>query len=177
MINTNQNQCLRKDVRYRVLPTHSSEKSSTGAILITLLTPAPTARSTGEYDMAKLYVINVTPRPWKRPGLYQKRFFDAQSQEKLILGLALNQQHEGLPFYTKPISMDITFYMAIPRDKRSKPRSLWHMQRPDIDNLSKLILDAATGVLWADDKVIAKLCAQKIYDKDPRIEFTIRYLE
>jgi len=127
--------------------------------------------------MSKLYVINITPVPWKRPGLHQKKFFDTQSQEKLILGLALNQQHSDMPFYTKPICMDITFFMPLPRKKKISNYPLYHVQRPDIDNLCKLILDAATGVLWQDDKVISKLIAQKIYDGKPRIEFTITPLE
>lgn len=127
--------------------------------------------------MSKLYVINIEPQPWKRPGVNKRRFYDTQTQEKLILGISLNQQHEGLPFYKSPIYMDITFYMPLPKDKRGRPKLFYHSIRPDVDNLCKLILDAATGILWDDDKIISKLCAQKIYDKDPRIEFTISLLE
>ena len=30
----------------------------------------------------------------------------------------------------------------------------WHSKKPDIDNLWKAVLDAASGVLWQDDRQI-----------------------
>ena len=44
----------------------------------------------------------------------------------------------------------------------------------DIDNFSKLILDAGNGILWEDDGLIHKMTVEKDYDKSaPRIELIL----
>jgi len=44
-------------------------------------------------------------------------------------------------------------------------------RKQDIDNYSKILLDAFTGIVWEDDKQIEKITIEKFYDKkDPRIE-------
>lgn len=46
----------------------------------------------------------------------------------------------------------------------------------DIDNFSKLILDAGNGILWEDDGLIYKVTVEKRYDKsNPRVE--LEYVE
>lgn len=52
----------------------------------------------------------------------------------------------------------------------------WHTLTSDIDNLCKYFLDVSQGVLFKDDCIVAKLTAQKIYDDNPRTEFTVREL-
>lgn len=44
----------------------------------------------------------------------------------------------------------------------------------DIDNFSKIVLDAATGFIWNDDKQIMKLTITKALDKEfPRAEVVV----
>jgi len=44
----------------------------------------------------------------------------------------------------------------------------------DIDNFSKLWMDAGTGIIWEDDSQIVELTLKKFYDKNnPRIEIEI----
>jgi Holliday junction resolvase RusA-like endonuclease len=38
---------------------------------------------------------------------------------------------------------------------------------PDIDNLAKFVLDALKGVVYKDDKQVAKTVELKVWDKDP----------
>ncbi len=51
-------------------------------------------------------------------------------------------------------------------------------KRPhDIDNFNKILLDAATGFVWNDDKQIQKLTVTKAIDTEfPRAEVTIHIL-
>jgi len=44
---------------------------------------------------------------------------------------------------------------------------LEHTGKPDLDNLAKLVLDAANGILWDDDSQIIKLHLSKMYSGKP----------
>lgn len=47
-------------------------------------------------------------------------------------------------------------------------------RKRDVDNFNKLILDAGTGILYADDSQIQKLTIAKHYDKEnPRVVINI----
>ena len=58
-----------------------------------------------------------------------------------------------------PVVIDITFLM--PRPKR-KPRPFMAV-RPDLDKLCRAVLDALTGVAYADDAQVVELSARKRY--------------
>jgi len=69
-----------------------------------------------------------------------------------------------IPALTGPVHLRLRFVFARPkRLKESPERELPHTVRPDLDNLCKAILDAANGILWADDTQIAELEASKCY--------------
>lgn len=57
---------------------------------------------------------------------------------------------------------------------------LWHEKKPDIDNLAKAVMDAATTLgLWHDDKQVATLSTLKRYvvgDERPGCNVTISSL-
>lgn len=64
----------------------------------------------------------------------------------------------------------------------SKPKKkalldvFYHLKRPDVDNLLKLVCDALNGVAWKDDSDIASIFAVKGYSEHPRTEIEIKYL-
>lgn len=99
------------------------------------------------------------------------RFFDAQTRDKLAYGLFLEQQHNDEPLFSTALHVDIVFYMPIPVSVRQ--RSQYHSKTPDLDNLEKFLLDCMTGRIITDDRIICSKTAKKVYDKDPRTEFTI----
>jgi Holliday junction resolvase RusA-like endonuclease len=60
------------------------------------------------------------------------------------------------------IKLEVNYYWG---DKRKR----------DIDNFSKLWLDAGTGIIWEDDNQISELLLKRNYDKNfPRIEIIIK---
>lgn len=72
-----------------------------------------------------------------------------------------------------PIVVEVHSYMPIPaswskikKDTANAGR-LKHTSRPDIDNLAKLVLDAANGVLWEDDSQIVSMKLTKEYSVKP----------
>lgn len=129
----------------------------------------------------KVYVIPGNPVALARPRFARSRIFDSQKAEKLVAMLALENIHAGLPAYDKPLHLDITFFMVIPKshNKRSKKTAQPdpHSYKPDLDNLIKLVGDVGTKAgLWKDDCIIASIESRKIYDANPRTEFTVKVL-
>lgn len=126
---------------------------------------------------SKSYCINIKPIPWQRPMLNGYRFFDGQHKDKVCFGIHMQQQHGEAQLFNRPIHLDMTFYMETPKSISARKKGVFHTNRPDLDNLCKFILDAMKDVLISDDKIICKLSAQKIYGKEPRVEFTITEVE
>ena len=94
------------------------------------------------------------------------------------MALHIAKQHKDRPPYTGPLSIHIKFYIAIPPGKKNKLRlNKPHIFRPDIDNLSKLLLDAITrsGII-KDDCLICELHATKSYQPKGSTVFEIKRL-
>jgi Holliday junction resolvase RusA-like endonuclease len=73
-----------------------------------------------------------------------------------------------------PLKVVLEFHM--PKPKKSK-FGYWPGVRPDIDNLSKAVMDAGNGILWKDDALICALFCTKVYAPDkPKIRLTITTL-
>lgn len=60
--------------------------------------------------------------------------------------------------------------------KKQQARELEHppMKKPDIDNISKIILDALNGVAWNDDKQVVSLEVVKLWGHDERVMVGIK---
>lgn len=71
--------------------------------------------------------------------------------------------------------LELRFTLAIPASWSKKKRAaaaegrLSHTSRPDVDNLGKLVLDAANGVLWGDDSQLVTVVMMKRYGATPGV--------
>ena len=78
-----------------------------------------------------------------------------------------------------PLAVTILFAMPVPSSKTKKTKKdmidgrIQHTVKPDLDNLSKALLDALNGVAWHDDSQIVQLNVQKIYSEQPHIFLSI----
>ncbi len=95
------------------------------------------------------------------------------------------QEHAPDKPIDEPIALTVLFFLSRPKGhygtgkntgqlKSSAP--LWAAKRPDLDNLTKFILDSLNGVFWRDDSVICTLAVFKRYDKKPRTEVLVETL-
>lgn len=83
--------------------------------------------------------------------------------------------------WTGPLRVDLSFYFPRPKShlrsngelKPSAP--IWHVAKPDRDNLDKGVLDALTNLgLWADDKQVCDGRIRKLYSaRQPGCSITI----
>lgn len=127
--------------------------------------------------MNLFFVIPGKPIPLKRARHGNGRTYDSQKSEKLLFQLYLKKQYQR-PLLTKPLLLDITFFMPIPeswsRKKKEAAFNTPHHSTPDLSNLIKWVEDCATNVIYQDDALIARIIAYKVYSDEPRTEFTIR---
>jgi Holliday junction resolvase RusA-like endonuclease len=74
------------------------------------------------------------------------------------------------PIIKEPVFFHVVFFMPMPQLmlKTCEGRCLPHTVKPDIDNLQKVVMDAATDAgIWKDDSLVYASYAEKWYS--PRI--------
>ncbi len=115
-------------------------------------------------------------------GGYVKAIDPAKSRNqkafvKYFATTAAKQQ--GWTYTDLPLYVEIIAYMGIPKSKPKKWRTAAirgqerPTKKPDVDNLFKLVTDALSGVIYADDKQIVSCRVQKWYSEEPRTEVKI----
>lgn len=125
------------------------------------------------------YIVLGDPIPLARARIAAsgRKMWDSQKQLKFAFGMAVKNLHEGKELFTGPLALDICFFMGMPKCSPKKLAALNgqpHVFTPDISNLIKFVEDAATGVLWHDDCILVAISAKKVYDPNPRTEFTVK---
>jgi Holliday junction resolvase RusA-like endonuclease len=112
------------------------------------------------------------------------RQYDPSSDKKgdFLLMCLKNKPNE--PIKDKPIRLVIEFVFKRPKShygtgknslklKDSAPDK--HINKPDIDNLLKFVMDALNGIYWHDDSQIWNVDVSKFYGDVPLTEVTIIY--
>lgn len=125
------------------------------------------------------YIIRDDPQPALRPRWGNGHVFDSQKLLKTMLSLQIAKQHGNNPPYKGPLAIYIQFYIAVPPGKKNSGRiNKPHVFKPDIDNLSKLIMDCVTkSHIIHDDCSICELHAAKRYHKVGATVFEIVELD
>ena len=54
---------------------------------------------------------------------------------------------------------------------------MYHIQKPDLDNIMKSICDGLNGIAYADDSQICSSIVKKIWDNEDGVEVFIKELE
>lgn len=118
------------------------------------------------------YIIPGNPVALQRPRFNQgqKRPWDPQKKIKEQVALFIIAQNKSQPMYGGPLELNITFFMLHKKHKGH------HVSVPDLSNMIKFLEDVAQGILYENDSLIASIIARKVYDENPRTEFTIREL-
>jgi Holliday junction resolvase RusA-like endonuclease len=106
-------------------------------------------------------------RPWKQQ----------------VAGAAANDMElRGLEMFDGPLRVELAFVLARPKGHFGTGRNahvlrpsapVFPVTRPDVDKLSRAVLDALTGVVWRDDAQVVVKTARKAYGAPERVEIRV----
>lgn len=132
---------------------------------------------TGEYIVIK---VKGEPTAQKRHrsvrmGSFNRQYDPSASDKGDFLSLV--QKNAPETPYNVPLHVELQFYFSRPKShyktgknahllKDNPPR--YHVSRPDVDNLTKFVMDALNKVYWKDDSYISSLVVNKFYSDTPR---------
>lgn len=132
-------------------------------------------------EVSPTYLIDGHPVALKRPRFFEKKVYDSQKAEKLHKGLLLKKQHNDRKPFNGILHFDITFYFPFPQNKykrRSLANQQYHIYKPDLSNLIKLVEDVCVDAnIIKDDAIISSVFSVKLYDDNPRTAFIITSLK
>lgn len=127
--------------------------------------------------MIKL-IIQEVPIPQARPRVTRYGTFDPHHDKNNWIKFLISQQYKE-EVLTCPISVEMLFYLPIPKSTSKKKTALMldndikHIKKPDLDNLAKKYLDCMNSIVFKDDSLIYKLTISKRYSQHPKTEISI----
>lgn len=106
------------------------------------------------------------PRAAVRGG--RATIYTPGTQHRAEAAIKASAMRERLPPpFRGPVALDIFISHAMPaswsRKKRAEMVGAYVDKKPDSDNQIKTIMDALNGLLWVDDRQVAKITYEKQY--------------
>ena len=104
-----------------------------------------------------------------RPRMSKGRAYTPERTQDAEEALRMAFREAGAKRMQGSLEVSLYFLFPIPQRVRGAKREKmeeaepYRVGKPDIDNLCKLVLDAANGILWGDDGQVVKLEAHKTY--------------
>lgn len=82
-----------------------------------------------------------------------------------------------------PLKIQLIAWLAIPasaskkRKTQMKDNQILPTKRPDVDNITKIFLDALQGIAFKNDSQVIDVSASKYYSSQPRLEVIIEEIK
>ncbi len=112
------------------------------------------------------FKITGTPVPKGRPRFFRRGKYmgtytpsNTRKWEEFVRFQAIRYTPQTL--WEGPISMTLKFLILRPKSLPKKV--VWHIKKPDVDNLAKSIKDALQGIIYRTDSQIFSLTVMKEY--------------
>lgn len=132
-------------------------------------------------------VFGIKPVAMPRPRFAKGRVFSNSTRANAWKGAVRCAALEAMAACGwiatgSPLSLRLVFQFKRPKSHYTNKGLLkseaWHMpHRPDIDNLSKAVMDALNEVAYTDDSQIVALDAMKIYGPDEGVLVCLKTLQ
>lgn len=119
--------------------------------------------------------LHVAPRGKQRPRFGRGRTFTPPETVAAEAEIRWLLRKLAPPRLLGAVAVTIRAYLKRPK---SAPKSRVHpVVGQDVDNVGKLVLDAANGILWDDDRQVCRLQISKHYGDPERIELEVSSFE
>src|SRR3990170_2359564 len=112
---------------------------------------------------------SLRARPWRTKDGSRSGISMVQSSSKAKSSQALVADRlsavmvvENLQAIEGPVSVSMTLYRRKPKSY-PKRKASWPITKPDIDKQARLVLDALSGIAFADDAQVVRLVAEKCW--------------
>jgi len=113
----------------------------------------------------------------KSSGAAHMRFVDWRQAVRSEAQRAMEYRERDNPYWSGPVSVECRFSLLKPASA-PKTRRTWPIgaRSGDVDKLARLILDALTGIVFADDSHVVELHVSKDYGV-PGVEIVVDAVE
>ncbi len=115
------------------------------------------------------------PVPWARARRVGNRYFVDDKTTNFKRKVALAAKKAGVVKVEKPHAVVMWLYLYLPRPRSNK--TMFPIDRRDVDNLAKGILDALNGVAFEDDGQVITLHIDKRWADPPSTRVTIERID
>jgi Holliday junction resolvase RusA-like endonuclease len=125
------------------------------------------------------FIIKGEPVPWLRvsANFTTRCLYDSQKSLKYVMGQQIAEAFGKKDLLKGPLEVTVYYYFPIPtgyiKGKRSHAPHSPYTSVPDIDNLNKFLYDLLKNIAIKDDRSIWKESCYKLWDFEPRTEFTL----
>ena len=144
-------------------------------IILELLIPPKPLKRARHSSRGKFISTYYTAKDKQEMDTLESAIINALTQEnKDYINEMLKTAHKGLE-----IHLSLMFGFAFPQSYSKKKKDALlhhgHTLAPDLDNLTKNVLDRGNGILWSDDKLITYIWANKVWSEYNYIKIEIYY--
>lgn len=125
------------------------------------------------------FFVSGIPRPQGSKSFVRGRIVEASKYvgkwRKDVASVASDVYTEPTE---RPVVVELEFTFKRPKSHVTSKGvlrdgySLYHLQRPDVDKLSRAILDALTGIAYRDDSQVVSLAASKQWGESDGVEIS-----
>lgn len=119
------------------------------------------------------FSVPIKPKAKERPRFARGHAYTPKATKEYEETIATHAKAAGCKPVDRPCIVDMTFTFKQPKGEKE---FRYCTKRPDVDNLSKCIMDALNGVAYSDDSLIVGLNVSKNYGERDLVEVEIEYL-
>lgn len=106
------------------------------------------------------------------------RVFNVLHETRLVLYTTINNQHDDQLLFIGPLHLNVTFYFPYPSNfQKNKAAKHYHTCKPSLEDSVKCLASLCKGICYTSNYAIASMQAEKVYDKNPRTEFTLQEIK